>query len=211
MKTGKALRKKTGKIRGRDLCIAGLIIAPSFLFNTNSYGKIIQFLLFWIAAFFLKKRKFPVKSIVTTLLVMGGVVFFNLLAPYGRALWTFGAFKITEGALWTGIDRAVTLEGLIMLSKASAPPDLRLPGRFGALIGESLRLFALTIEKTEKLRISPKTFIADIDALLFALSREAPEASEQTAAEKSSFWGIAALIGAVLLSWTIFLFPFLRK
>jgi heptaprenyl diphosphate synthase len=139
---------------------------PSLLFNPSTPGRVAQFLLFWVFASLMGKKN----NALMTFLVILGIVLFNLLAPYGRVLWQFGAFRITEGALTAGIHRAVTLEGLFMLSKASISGDLRLPGTFGALIGESLRMFALITER--KRRISRKNFIADIDALLLELDAE---------------------------------------
>jgi heptaprenyl diphosphate synthase len=149
-----------------DLCVAGLIVMPSLLFNPSTPGRVAQFLLFWVFAALMGKKN----NALMTFLVILGIVLFNLLVPYGRVLWQFGAFRITEGALTAGIHRAVTLEGLFMLSKASISGELRLPGTFGALIGESLRMFALITER--KRRISRKNFIADIDALLLELERE---------------------------------------
>jgi heptaprenyl diphosphate synthase len=190
----------------RDMCITGLLIMPSLLFNPNTFGRVAQFLLFWFFAALLGKKN----SIVMTLFVITGIVLFNLLVPYGRALASFGAFKITEGALLAGIHRAVTMEGLIILSKASIQKDLRFPGAFGGLLGESLRMFAALTDR--KRRISPKTLIADIDAVLFDISGTlqgvaAPAdvcEARPGAVKKTTAAGIIMLAAAVLASWGIF-------
>jgi heptaprenyl diphosphate synthase len=171
---------------------------PSLLFNPNTFGRIAQFLLFWFFAATLGKKN----NMSATFLVIAGVVLFNLLTPYGRVLASFGAFRITEGALLAGIRRAVTLEGLIMLSKAGVRQDLRLPGAFGGLLGESLRIFAALAG--QKRRISPKSLVADIDAILFDLSETGASGEPPAAAHKTTASGMLMLAAAVLASWGIF-------
>jgi heptaprenyl diphosphate synthase len=149
-----------------ELCIAGLLIMPALLFNPDTYLRIVQFFLFWFFAWLTGKRNNP----LITIAVILGISAFHLLVPYGRVLFSLGAFKITAGALLAGIRRGVTLEGLILLSRASVREDLRLPGGFGALLGESFRLFALMTERKHILR--GKGLIRGIDDLMVELSEE---------------------------------------
>jgi heptaprenyl diphosphate synthase len=150
----------------RSLCIAGLCVMPALVFNPDTAGRMIQFLLFWLLAWLAGKKNNPLR----TFLVIAGITAFNLLVPYGRVLMSWGMFRITEGALMMGIRRAVTLEGLIMLSRAAIRPDLRFPGRFGALTGESFRLLALIQER--KRTITGKNWMGDIDRLMTGLSED---------------------------------------
>jgi hypothetical protein len=69
-----------------------------------------------------------------------------------------------------GIHRAVTLEGLIMLSRISIRQDLRIPGGFGELVGESFRLFAVITDSRRS--ITRKNLIGDIDALMLQLGED---------------------------------------
>jgi hypothetical protein len=101
------------------------------------------------------------------------VVFFSLLIPYGQVLFSFGIFKITSGALWTGIHRAVTLEALVMLSRLTIRPDLKIPGLFGELLSETFMFFAVIMSRKE--RITGKNIIAAVDSLLIELSGEVSE------------------------------------
>jgi heptaprenyl diphosphate synthase len=126
------------------------------------------------------------------------IVIFNMLVPFGRVLLSFGVLKITSGALFAGISRAVTLEGLIMLSKASIRGDLHLPGALGQIIGESFRLFALISEKRHL--INRKNLVASLDALLIELT-DAPEPAPSRTIHHSTVLGIVILAGAVLLAW----------
>jgi heptaprenyl diphosphate synthase len=179
---------------------------PSLLFIPNTFFRLLQFLLFWFFAWLVGKKNNP----LITLIIILGIVLFNLLIPYGRVLYSIGVFKITAGALVAGIHRAVTLEGLIMLSRVTIREDLRLPGSFGALIGESFRIFTLITER--KHVITRKNFVADIDHLLIGLSEEpaaetAVSVEENTAGKRGSpLPGIIVLVAVVVLAWLPWIF-----
>jgi heptaprenyl diphosphate synthase len=187
----------------RDLCAAGLLMMPALVFNPNPYFRFLQFLFFsllvWLAG---KKNNMPV-----TIAVFLSIVAFNLLAPYGRVLFSIGAFRLTQGALRNGLQRAATLEGLIMLSRFSIRRDLRLPGALGDLIGESFRILASIQERRNA--VSGKNFAAGIDALMLELSQtEGPPAgaSGEALQRRSSAAGRIILAAAVILSWLPWVF-----
>ncbi len=184
---------------GGDLFLAGILIMPAFLFNPSLVLRTLQFLLFWLYAFLAGRKN----STLATLLVGAAIVLFNLLVPYGKVLAELGPLRITAGALLSGLQKAVTLEGLIMLSKATIRSDLRLPGRFGSLIGESFRIFDRIMERKGK--IDWRDPIAGIDALLMELSEEgaAPSVAADAARRPRSTLrsGRAVLALAVILAW----------
>jgi len=178
----------------RALFITGLVIIPALLFNPNTESRVIQFLFFCLLVWLSGKKVNP----VFTILIIFFITAFNLIIPYGRVLFSVGAFKITSGALKAGIHRAVTLEALIMLSKVSVRQDLKLPGAFGELLGESLRIFSLLMDR--KYRITRKNIFADIDNLLLELSaEETPEETAQMTRTKTAGYVILAVV--VVLSW----------
>jgi heptaprenyl diphosphate synthase len=181
----------------RDLCIAGLLMVPGLLFNPDTAGRAAQFFFFWALLWLSGKRNNP----VITVLVMVSIVFINLLVPYGKVLLSWGPFRITAGALRAGIHRAVTLEALLLLSRASIRPDLRLPGSFGGLIGESFRIFSRLMER--KRVINPRDITGSIDALLLELSAPGEPAGDpaEAYAKKTGARGRLILAAAVLLSW----------
>ena len=163
-----------GLFSARVLCIAGFLIMPAILFNPVTPLRVLQFLFFWFLAWLSGKKNNP----LITLIIIFGIVAFNLIVPYGQVLFSIGVFKITFGALMTGIHRAVTLEGLIMLSRVTIRRDLKIPGRFGDLIGESFRIFAVIMD--QKQRITRKNFISDIDRLMLELSADDPSLTSGT-------------------------------
>jgi heptaprenyl diphosphate synthase len=196
------------------LAAAGLAIMPALLFNPSTPLRVLLFLFFWFLAALAGKKNSP----FLTLSVILGIVAFNLIVPYGRVLFTVGPLKITQGALAAGIHRAVTLEALIMLSRLAIRSDLRIPGLFGSLIGESFRMFALLMN--QKRRITGKTFIADIDSLLFELSGDDrtvsepdPKKTSDADADKSAKTkpaGYVVLVVVVILSWAPMFLDYLR-
>ena len=183
----------------KALCIAGLIIMPALLFNPVVPFRIVQFLFFWFLAWLAGKKN----NLLFTFLVILGIVIFNLIIPYGRVLFSIGVFKITAGALLGGIQRAVTLEGLIMLSRITIRPDLKIPGFFGELIGESFRIFAVITDR--KQRSAPgtwKNFMTDIDRLMLDLSGDDAQAPQPAAPlPRTNAAGFVILAAAVVLSW----------
>jgi heptaprenyl diphosphate synthase len=172
---------------------------PALFFVPNLLYRIFQFLFFGFLAWFSgKKIKLPL-----TFLVMLSIVVFNLLVPYGRVIAAFGVFRITLGALQAGLLRAFTLEALILLSRFTVRRDLRLPGVFGELIGESFRIFALIMDR--KGAINRKDIAGSIDALMIELSeqprvRAEPETGGDTRGT-SRTPGIIILAFIIILSW----------
>jgi heptaprenyl diphosphate synthase len=113
---------------------AGLGATALFLLAPWLPVRAALFLLFWIAAVALHKKTRP----VLTLFVIAAVTVFNLFPPYGKVLVLLGPLTITLGSLLGGLRKAITLEGLIMLSRLIVHGGLRLPGSFGRLLGESI-------------------------------------------------------------------------
>ena len=60
----------------------------------------------------------------------------NLYPPFGKILFKAGPFVIAEGSLLLGLQRAVTMSGLIMFSRIALLSIPQLPGKFGAILQE---------------------------------------------------------------------------
>ena len=178
----------------RALFFAGILIMPSLLFNPVTEYRCLQFLFFWFLVWLSGKKSNP----LLTLIVLASVIIFNLIIPYGRVLFSIGQFKITSGALKAGIHRAVTFEALVMLSKVSVRQDLKIPGGFGGLLSESLKIFSGMMNR--KYRFAGKNIFAEIDNLLLELSCE--DFSVVTPHEqKTKPAGYIVIVITVLLSW----------
>ena len=186
----------------RALCITGLLIMPALLFNPFPPLRVFQFLLFWFFCWLAGKKLRP----LITILIILFIVAFHLLVPHGMILYSIGRFRITLGALMLGLGRAVTLQGLIMLSRLTIRRDLKIPGSFGELIGESFRILSRIINL--KHSITRKNFMSDIDRLMIKLSEEETTQEEQSNAEsdktlpavKTRPAGFIIIVFVVLLS-----------
>jgi heptaprenyl diphosphate synthase len=206
MKRSNAFRLRRQKVfeklfSARALCITGLIIMPALLFNPIPPFRVLQFLFFWFLCWLAGKKNRP----LLTILVFVFIVAFNLIVPYGQVLFSIGKFRITFGALMTGIQRAVTLQGLIMLSRLAIRRDLHIPGKFGELLGESLKYYALIMSSRK--RITRKNLVGDIDQMMLDLSEDRPlgavpvETQEDTPAARTKAVGFVILAFVTLLSW----------
>jgi heptaprenyl diphosphate synthase len=194
-----------GLFSARALCIAGLLMMPALLFNPIPLSRAAQFLFFWLLAWLSGAKNNP----LITVLIIVCIAAFNLIVPYGRVLCVIGIFKITSGALLTGIQRAVTLEGLIMLSRFAVRRDIRIPGKFGELVGESFRVFALILDR--KGRVTRENFIAGIDRLMIELDSgddtgKTPPDDKPAPALRTGTAGIVMLAAAILLAWLPWIF-----
>ena len=190
----KRLKVYSELFSARSLCIAAVFMTPALLFNPSTFGRVLQFLLFWFFSWLSGKKNNP----FFTILVIIGIVAFNLIIPYGRVLFSLGPFRITAGALETGIRRAVTLEGLIMLSRVTIRQDLKIPGFFGELIGESFRILALIMSRKQRLS---KNLIADLDRLMMELSDASGEFPQPLISSGAKPAGLVILGAIVILSW----------
>jgi hypothetical protein len=192
MKTEKSVYDKL--FSARVLFFSGLVIMPALLFNPSTEYRALQFIFFWFLLLLTGKKTNPFLTLITIIFIIA----FNLIIPYGQILFTAGPVKITSGALKSGLHRAVTFMGLIMLSKASIRQDLKIPGAFGELLGESLRLFSVMMGKKPRLKI--KNPIKTIDALLLELSEEDFAANTEEP-QKTKLVGYIFLAVIICISW----------
>jgi len=186
------------------LCLTGIIIIPALLFNPSTTLRVFQFLFFWLLAWLFGKKNNP----LVTLILFMFITAFNLVIPFGRVLFSIGIFKITSGALETGIHRAATLLGLVMLSRFTIRRDLKIPGAFGELLGETFGILALLTEK--KLRVGNwRNLIGDIDRLMLDLSKDVTEtgspapaiAESRCGGSRRKTAGLVILAIITILSW----------
>lgn len=185
----------------KDLFISGLLCILALFLSPNLYFRAFLFVYFYFFTWIQGKRN----SLVITLFITVSIVFFNLLIPYGKVLFRVGTFPVTQGALFTGLEKAITLEALIMLSRASIRSDLQLPWIFGSLIAESFRIFEELL--ANKKQFDWKKPIESIDTILLKLSEKKFLIEDQktiggTLRERAA--GSLLLILQTALIWTIF-------
>ena len=102
--------------------------------------------------------------LLSAMLVTVSVTGFALLVPSGRVFATVGSWRLTVGALLTGLHRSAVLTGMVCISKLVTSRGLRLPGAAGVFLSDVLRILdALT---TERISFRRGHVIEAIDARL---------------------------------------------
>jgi heptaprenyl diphosphate synthase len=179
-------------ISGNARFAGGLLLTALFLVNPSTPLRACQGILFCVYAHLAGKRN----NYAATLIMVLGIVGVNLLVPYGRILLAFGPLRISEGALIGGLRKAISLEALIMLSRAMIKPGLRLPGSLGALLAETFRLLEGIRQRRGAIR--PGRIIQGIDEVLMELGQADLDSPAPNREEKPEAGRGRALLGGIL-------------
>ena len=195
-------RKKRRDLLGTFLSPAfrfwtGLSLIPAWLFLDILPVKAGLVVLFGLLAFLSgKKIRF-----LYFIILISSITFFHLFMPSGRVLAEIGPLRITIGALEAGLEKGITLCGLVMLSLFSVSGSLKLPGRFGGLLARTFYFFEEILEARAK--IVPGRVIGTLDSLLIELF-PAEKLDSLSVAEigrqKNSGRKIPSLLYALILS-----------
>ncbi len=131
------------------------------------------------------------------------VTVFNLFVPFGKVLFQWGNFLITEGALSEGLAKGLTLCGLIFLSLASVSRHLKFPGAWGQLWGQTFAYYERLLEVRKAL--DPKNFWSSLDRLL-ETAYQVEESQPATARLRTTpgGWLFIALTGSSALLLSLF-------
>ena len=129
--------------------MALLLMAAVFLIVPHLPVRAVLFLFFWILAIAAKRKTRPVFTIIGLVMITAC----NLFPPFGKILFAFGPITIAEGSLLRGLQRAVTMEGLVMFSKLALLSVPRLPGKLGGLLYECFGI----VEQMNKIFFGAKT------------------------------------------------------
>ena len=185
------------------LFCAGLCMALIFVFSHSLSSRILQFCFFFLLALLSGKKT----NLLFTLVFMGGIVFFNLLVPYGKVLASFGPLSITEGSLFSGLEKALILQGLLLLSRACIKSDLKLPGTVGLVLGDSFRILELIRGKKGLIRRG--RILEGIDRLMLDAETAAAGTPENTPRSGPQLNGksVALLGGMVTLTAVLGFLP----
>jgi len=111
-----------------------LLSAAFFLFVPSLHVRTVLFLFFWLLALGAGRKTRPLFTVVSIMMITAC----NLFPPFGKILFRTGPLIIAEGSLLRGLQRAVTMEGLIMFSRVALLSVPTLPGKLGRLVQDSL-------------------------------------------------------------------------
>jgi hypothetical protein len=195
----------TFRISSAALIVTGIAAIPAFLFQNSLLFQIVQVSSFFIAAALSGKK---IRAL-PPLIMLISITLLNLFTPIGRVLVSFRRISVTAGALRLGIHKALTLIGLIYLSRATVRSDLSLPGRFGSIIARTFYYFD---QVNEAWRTIPKQpVIKRLDALLFHIYADRPERRGQPSGGKrtTTLPGYCLLVLFLAVQWGLFSLQFI--
>ena len=118
------------KVSASQLFVCTLLCLPGVLFQQSVVFLWADVLLFML----LNALKKGHIRLLPALIILISVVFFNLLAPSGLVLFSVFSFKVTQGALFTGLRKSGILLGMVFISQYAVSRTLYLPGRFGGFL-----------------------------------------------------------------------------
>ena len=144
-------------------CIAGALALPLFLLVEHPLPRLVQVIILGLLALAAGKRL--LYGYFFFLII--SVTFFHLLIPQGRVLASIGQFAITEGALFSGLYRGLSIIGLVFISLFSIRRDLILPGILGRLIGTTLGYFEQIYQYRKSASLG--RFVQRLDMVLYDL------------------------------------------
>ncbi|QTQ15038.1 hypothetical protein HRQ91_11520 [Treponema parvum] len=152
--------------RPEILFILSMCLLLFFIFLPSS--KILwAFVFLFFVLNLLKKGKILV---FPSVIITAGIVFFSLLSPAGRVMFSIGGFSVTDGALQNGLHRSGLLCGMVFLSQFAVSPKLHLPGRIGFFLS---RVFIYFDRLTEKnISFKPGSIISSLDKRLLEIWTE---------------------------------------
>jgi hypothetical protein len=163
------------------LFLFGLLLAPALWLQERLAWKAAQALLLFALAAWVRPRGCW-RAGLASLVFLAVTVAVNLAVPLGRVLWRVGPWRLTQGALESGLAKGLTLVGLAYLSRFCIRPDLRLPGAAGRYVARTLFYLNRLLELRARLSLSR---LADsLDAVLESLWSQPPGREPALAARK---------------------------
>ncbi len=183
------------------LFVFGLLLSPALWLQSHLAWKGAQALLFFALAAWARPRGWW-RAGLASLVFLAATVAVNLAVPLGRVLWRVGPWRITQGALESGLAKGLTLVGLAYLSRFCVRPDLRLPGTAGRYVARTLFYLNRLLEL--RARLSLARLADSLDAVLESLWSESP-AREPVSARRArlSVAAFAVLAGLAAVNYGI--------
>ncbi len=180
------------------LFVFGLLLSPALWLQSHLAWKAAQALLFFGLAAWARPRG-SWRAGLASLVFLAATVAVNLAVPLGRVIWRVGPWRITQGALDSGLAKGLTLVGLAYLSRFCVRPELRLPGAAGRYVARTLFYLNRLLEL--RARLSLARLSDTLDALLESLWSQSPVRA--AARTRFSVAGLAVLAGLAAVNYGI--------
>lgn len=183
----------------------GLALLPLFLLQPDPVWRGIQVAVLGVLAVLGGKRV----RFLHFATIISGIAFFQLMVPRGRVILDLPGLPVTDGALAEGFGRGLGIAGLVLLSLATVRRNLRLPGRFGALL---VRMFwCHELLMASRSRMHPGRLVQGLDRILtelgMKLAAQEPGGAGAPPVDALAPAGRWKGVLAVTLASTIFIMP----
>lgn len=190
-------------VSAQTLFWAGMTLLQAYLLQQALGIRVAQVVLFGALARVAGKR---LQWLYFTTIIVS-ITLFHVIVPSGAVIATIGAFRLTEGALRTGVYKALTIVGMVFISLVAVRADLRLPGTLGSLAARIFWSFEQIMERRGDIQL--RRPFASVDALLFSLHDDltrmdggaVPTAERKGTARRSSPAGLALVVAIVAIQW----------
>ncbi len=190
-------------ISAKLLFWGGVLALPAYLLQGSLLIRIAQVVFFGYLATVAGKRL----QWVYFISIMVTITIFHLIVPSGAVIAEIGGFRLTLGAMRTGVFKAFTIVGMVFISLVSVRSDLRLPGTVGAVAGKVFWSFEQIMERREEVHIRDPLASADLllsgiyDQLATMDDSAADTAQRKETAVRSRPVGIAIVVAIVAVQW----------
>lgn len=131
-------------------------------FSKSIYAVSGIFLLAVIACFIKNKRV----NLLPSLALILSVTFFSILVPHGKILAEIWKLEITDGAIFSGLERSIKLCSCVFLSKLIADKNMKLPSRAGLFMSLVFEYFENLSENIGNKKITFSNFVSLLDEKL---------------------------------------------
>ncbi len=115
---------------------------------------------FLFASLLLRKKI----RILPSFILIFTMTLISLFSPYGKVLWNFGKFSVTQGALFSGLMKSGRLCAMVFASQCMCSVRINFPGAAGRYAAGMSHYLPLLLEKKEI--ITRENFFSMIDSTL---------------------------------------------
>ena len=162
-KKSAAAEEKKSSSKFQFLVLAFSLSMFILLFFSKSIYAVSGIFLLAVIACFIKNKRV---NLLPSLVLILSVTFFSILVPHGKILAEIWKLKITDGAIFSGLERSIKLCSCVFLSKLIADKNMKLPSRAGIFMSLVFEYFEKLSEKDTDKKITFSNFVSLLDEKL---------------------------------------------
>ena len=162
-KKSAAAEEKKSSSKFQFLVLAFSLSMFILLFFSKSIYAVSGIFLLAVISCFIKNKRV---NLLPSLALILSVTFFSILVPHGKILAEIWKLKITDGAIFSGLERSIKLCSCVFLSKLIADKNMKLPSRAGLFMSLVFEYFEKLSENIGNKKITFSNFVSLLDEKL---------------------------------------------